>query len=132
MDTTKVNWAEIADKILDQGGSLIMSAIEQIKEIAPYIWEITQTQVIAEATLYLCVLVFFLVVSSVVTTVGLIRGSKDDWDNGFNVVMAGVGGFCLLISVFIGLIDGQQYILMLMNPDWYTIQRIVEMSKGIL
>jgi len=129
IDSLSINWADIANNLLDKGEVAIMSTIAAVKSSAPYIWELTQRQVVAEATINFYASCAFLMASIILFTIGmiLIHKKADDFV-----------GWCLVPGIIVGIAStistiatGRLYFLIQANPDYYTIQRIIELGKSV-
>lgn len=129
-DSTLTGLAQVLDKIVDKTGEGVMFMVDKIQEVAPYAWEIAMRQVYAEAIGYVLIPSLFLVVASVALKWSLNKYKKSDRDytsDGDDVRIGasiGVG----IVSVGFAIPLTAKLVMVLINPDYYAILKIVEMA----
>lgn len=136
MDSTAVNWAEVADRLLTAGESAVKVISDKISEIAPHLWEMAYRQVIVDVIMgYVWGLL--LVTPGIVLWRLIIRHQPSYSDNDVwswkvppvwsaivvcgIIAIIGVGRVCISTEWLFGL---------LINPDWAVIQKIAELAGG--
>ena len=128
--TEVTNWAEVADRALDMGQSAIVTMTEAIKGIAPEVWELLMKQVYAEAITSLVTCVFILSVGLGFLFPSLRSGAKRDWDDGPYIGGIVAGVVATLFGFVATCIGGQEAVRMLINPEYYAIQKFMAIASG--
>ena len=137
-----INWTEVANNLFHEVSDGFMYLAEKAQEAAPYAWEIAQRQVYAEAItdLMVSVLILSLAIFGGMALRRKFWCEKDkrkcghydmDWTDNWCLYM--IGG--VVAPSILGLVSGiftliylTIFIRVLINPDYYTILKILEMS----
>lgn len=115
MDSTNVNWAEMAGKI----ESAIVSISETVKNTAPKAWRIAIRQVYSENITSSVIVIIILLLMGI--------GASLTWDI-CDIAGKWVVGIILFIWVIITLYDLRDLVMVVVNPDYYGVMKLLKMS----
>ena len=127
-DSTDVNWADVADKMIDKTDMVVTKLSASIEEIAPKAWEIAHKQVLASAISDMALFVILSIITIFLTLHFKSLGDKagcDDTPYYFIASFVGTIALVVIIAAIVCISDG---IKMLINPDYYAIQKIFEIA----
>jgi hypothetical protein len=133
-DSLQTDWAEVANRLIDKSGEAISFLSDKVQETAPVAWAIAKRQVYAEMVsdiaIPLGITICLLAVRWVISKTWKEPDEEDnryewsDWDMTINKVFPILSAIPAVISCIVFL----NYIRVLINPDYYAILKILEMS----
>lgn len=130
---TSTNWAEIADKLLDMGTSAYISLAETVKSLAPKMWEMVQRQVYTEAISDVIIILIFCGLAIITWQKFSVFYAKNKNDSHYEDTLVSwmVANSVLSLLTFIFFIIRINLLIkILINPDYYTIQKIMAVING--
>ena len=130
-DSTNVDWADVANKLIDRADNVAAQLSQSIKDIAPEIWRIAMRQVYVEAiTDFFITIIVGILLSWVL--IWFKKRYEDDDEDLFAIRGLGFGGFILLIDLLVLIFwAAPQIIYVLGNPEYAAINKIFQMA-GVL
>lgn len=126
------SWAVVAQQALEMGQSAVAEIVTAVKGIAPELWVILIRQVYAEAITFLIFNLLLLCIFAIVFIHGYRDGVKAEWDDRAATwwfVLPG-SGIPLMISLITFVVNGPSCVRMLINPEYYAIQKFFAIASG--
>lgn len=130
-----INWAEITNNLFHEVSDGFMFLIDKVQEAMPYAWEIAQKQVWADAITDMIMSVACLVLALGVLKVGrkihtdyqATKEYSEGKEFAFLTCYIG-GGLASVVALVFTLVSINILIKVIINPDYYTILKLIEMS----
>ena len=124
-----INWTEMTNNMFHEVSDGFMFLVDKIQEAAPYAWEIAQRQVWAEAiSEFALAIMYALVLWFILAKIIKWYNEEDWWEEGQAIPVYAFGGVAIIISIISVITTSNYLIKVLINPDYYTILKILEMS----
>lgn len=122
------NTADTLNKALDLAKQGVVAGFEQVKQLAPFVWGVARRQTVIDGIECFVGVGFILFVWSAIT-IGMFKMKKADYfdaeDVFFTIFISSViACICLIVFTLNG-ID------LVWNPDYWTIQRVIELAKSV-
>ncbi len=130
MDSTNVNWVELADKALTMGQSAVSELITLVKTATPEVWEMALRQVYADALGGLVLPLTLLIVMPFISKQCWIRCSETT-SEGMGFFYGGMG-VVSVVGTVVGLVCSavslELCIKSLINPNYYALLKIAKIA----
>lgn len=129
IDSTQVNWPQVADKILEYGKNGILKLAEGIEEIAPKAWEIVYRQVWADMALNIFVAIILLASAWKLMSYFYRKyeAQERNYREGEVALCVIWGTITFIISIY-SLLSIEESIKIIINPDYYAILKLLELG----
>lgn len=127
---TESKYEKLADKYIGQFSGALESLAETLEQPVTQVYGIYRRQVLIEGMATLSLILIFITALSVVSIrfAKAARNEADEDEGGGYMIVAVICGLVVMVTFCI-LIYHNGYLTHIMNPDYYVIQKLIDIVK---